>query len=144
MRLWSNSVTIPKQQGFTLIELLITVVIVGILASVAYPSYMDSVRKTRREEAKRTLVEAAQHLENFYAMNLTYVGAVLPANSTGTLATLTLSGDFNQYYGLTFTSMAASTFTATAAPKGTQAADSCGSLSINSRNTTTAGVNGCW
>ncbi|HDY84707.1 MAG TPA: prepilin-type N-terminal cleavage/methylation domain-containing protein, partial [Methylophaga sp.] len=37
-----------KKNGFTLIELMITVAIVAILAAIAYPSYQDSVRKTKR------------------------------------------------------------------------------------------------
>lgn len=65
-----------RQLGFTLIELIITVVIVGVLASVAYPCYTESIRKTRREEGKRTLIEAAQQLESYYAMNLDYTSAV--------------------------------------------------------------------
>ena len=38
------------QRGFTLIELLIAVVIIGIIASIAYPSYAEHVRKGRRAD----------------------------------------------------------------------------------------------
>ena len=37
-----------KQKAFTLIELMIVVVIVGILAAIAYPSYQDSVIRSSR------------------------------------------------------------------------------------------------
>ena len=46
--------------GFTLIELMIVVAIVAILASIAYPSYKDSVLKSRRAEARTALSELLQ------------------------------------------------------------------------------------
>ena len=42
-----------NQRGFTLLELMIAVVVVAILASVAYPSYQAHLRKSRRAEATR-------------------------------------------------------------------------------------------
>ena len=59
-------------RGFTLIELMIAVAVVAILASIAYPSYMDSVRKSRRGQAKADLVELAQILERYHTNNLVY------------------------------------------------------------------------
>jgi type IV pilus assembly protein PilE len=61
-----------KKRGFTLIELMIVVAVVGIIAAIAYPSYMDSVRKARRTDAKSALTEAAQKLEILYARNASY------------------------------------------------------------------------
>lgn len=40
------------QKGFTLIEVMIVVVIIGILASIAYPSYREYVLKGNRAEGK--------------------------------------------------------------------------------------------
>lgn len=61
-----------SKQGFTLIELMIVVAVIGILAAIAYPSYIDSVRKSRRALAKSALMEAAQKQEAYYARNATY------------------------------------------------------------------------
>ncbi len=58
--------------GFTLIELMIVVAIIAILAAIAYPSFLDSVRKGRRADAETGLMQAAHKLENFYARNATY------------------------------------------------------------------------
>ena len=56
-----------KLKGFTLIELMIVVVVIGILAGIAFPAYQDSVAKSRRSEAAAVLTEAAQRLEVFFS-----------------------------------------------------------------------------
>lgn len=53
-------------KGFTLIEILIVVAIVGILAAVAYPSYQNSVQKSRRTDAKSALMDTAALQEKWY------------------------------------------------------------------------------
>ena len=60
------------QKGFTLIEVMIVAAIVAILASVAYPSYQDSVIKTKRAEARTALMQIMQQQERFYSQNNTY------------------------------------------------------------------------
>jgi len=61
-----------RTMGFTLIEVMIVVALIGILAALAYPSFVDSVRKSRRGDAQQGLMEAAQKLETFYARNAIY------------------------------------------------------------------------
>ena len=58
--------------GFTLIELMIVVALIATIAAIAYPSFVDSIRKSRRADAQQGLMTAAQKLENFYARNATY------------------------------------------------------------------------
>ena len=52
--------------GFTLIELMVTVVIIGILAAIAYPSYQNYTKQTRRSDAQIALTQAANQQEKFF------------------------------------------------------------------------------
>ncbi len=61
-----------KMQGITLLELMIVVMIVGILAVVAYPNYRDFAARAKRNEAKAALLKIATNQERFYLNNNTY------------------------------------------------------------------------
>jgi type IV pilus assembly protein PilE len=61
-----------KQSGFTLIELMIVVAILGIIAAIAYPQYIEYVAKGRRAECRSALLVASQKMEKFYSNNNTY------------------------------------------------------------------------
>jgi type IV pilus assembly protein PilE len=61
-----------KRNGFSLIELMIAVLIVGILAAIAVPSYSAYVKRANRTDATRSLSATAQALERCYSQNFTY------------------------------------------------------------------------
>lgn len=60
------------QRGFTLVELMIVVTIVALLATIALPSYRDSVRKANRTEGRAALTEVAAREEKYFSNNNTY------------------------------------------------------------------------
>ena len=136
------------QKGFTLIEVMIVVAIIGILAAIAYPSYQDSIRRSARADVQADLMELAQTSERFFTTNNRYdqtragVAYVLPFTQSPRAGT-------SVRYNIAFVSAAPGlTYVLQAVPAGTQAADTCGTLTINQLGVTTPAVGtdnrNCW
>jgi len=123
-------------RGFTLIELMVVVVVVAILAAIAVPSYQNSVRKTRRADAKTALTAMAQTLERC----LTQFGSYNSANCS-----VTSPYDSDQgYYRVTVT-RSATAFSLSATAQGAQAGDTqCASFTLNHLGAQTATSSNCW
>jgi type IV pilus assembly protein PilE len=131
-----------KARGFTLIELVIAVAIVGILSTLAYSSYIEQVRKSRRAEGKATLLNLASRMERFYADQSTYTGATVAALLGSTTTE-------NGYYTISINPLAAESYTLLSAPANDQVNDTrCGTFSLTSLNvkgaTGTLGAAPCW
>lgn len=129
-----------KSRGFTLIEVMITVVIVGILASIAYPSYRQYVLRSNRAESKAVLMETAQFMERYFTTNNTYAGATVPSAVSPKGA----SGSGIRYNISFSAGPAANTYTLQAVPSGSQAADTCGTLTLTQAGARTPATAGCW
>ncbi|OIR04949.1 fimbrial protein precursor [mine drainage metagenome] len=67
-----------NHKGFTLIELMVVVAIIGILASIAMPSYTNYVKKGKAAEATTDLATGRVKMEQFFQDNRTYVGGPCP------------------------------------------------------------------
>lgn len=133
-------------RGFTMIEIIIVVAIVSVVAAIAYPSYQDSVRKSRRADARAVLTEAAQLMERGYTANLTagYTNVTLPTELTSSP-----KGSSNGYYTIALGGVGQNTFTLTATPTSTggQYKDKCGALTLNNAGVKGQGsgtVEECW
>ncbi len=137
-----------KKNGFTLIELLVTIAIIGILAGVAYPSYMQHVLKSKRSEAQSTLIELANRQEMYYLDNHKYAANL--NTELGLSANPFITE--NKYYSIaTSSATATADFTLTATAINTQAADSdCAKLTITQDlakkafNSAAASNSACW
>ena len=125
-----------KIAGFTLLELMITVGIVAILASMALAGYDFATRKTRRAAATGCLAQQAQAFERHYTTTMTYLGTAIPA----------CSADVTSYYTIQAAAgePTATTYTLEAVPIGSQAKDSCGTLTLTHTARKTPAAQGCW
>lgn len=60
-------------RGFTVIQLMVVLAVVGILASIASPSYREAIRKGKRTEGRAALYQLMQQEERFYSQRNSYI-----------------------------------------------------------------------
>jgi len=142
-----------RMRGVTLIELLAVITILGILVSVALPTYRKYLLRSQRSEAKIALLQLQTAQEKFYAQNNAYTDKVT-ASSTASSPGLGLPGTSEtSKYDITVPTIVdgGQGYTAKATPHsgGGQTDDKdCGAFTINERGvrgiTGTSTVQACW
>ena len=108
-----------NQKGFTLIELMIVVVIIGILAALAIPRFMQATTKSKQSEAK-------QILKQIYTMERTYrqengvywAGGPADSATPNALSALGVTIMPSALYSYTITATGGTSFLATATATG--------------------------
>lgn len=128
--------------GFTLLELLITVAIIGVLATIAYPSYTDFVKRSNRTEGQRELLHIAGLMEQYFLDNRTYTTDLKKLGfSSSTVYT------DSELYSITATAGDANVFTLTATAQGSQASDTeCKTMTLTNTGakTPSPSTHDCW
>ena len=118
-----------KTRGFSLIELLIVIAVVAVLVGVAYPTYQENMRKTRRADAKITLESYAALQErwftenNSYTDDITLIGGTSSQDSHYTIS-LDVSCDDDGVAPFTC-------FDLTATATGKQSGDRCATFTLS-------------
>ncbi len=129
--------------GFTLVELMIVIVIVSILAAIAYPSYRSSILRSHRSDGQAGVLACAVAQERWFTQNTSYATqSDVDTNCTGSnLSMCSCKNTRDGFFAITIPSAttAAFTATATATSKGGQTDDtSCRTVSINQASTRSA------
>lgn len=115
------------QQGFTLIEMMIAVAIIGILASIALPSYTEYIIRSNRAAAKSEMLAIANREEQFLLANRAYASKSDIAASGYALPSQ-VSAKYN--YDITLVTGTVPTYEIKFTAKGSQVGD--GILTLNS------------
>lgn len=141
-------------KGFTLIELMITVVVIAILVTIAYPSYREYIARSRRADGQSALLDLASRMERYYSDRNTYQTATIGTGAATDVRATNLSPE--SWYTLAITAQTASSYTLQATPRNAQGTTDtrCQSLTINNlgakgiangpAGTPTGPVDRCW
>lgn len=135
--------SVCQQQGMTLIELMIAVVIVGVLASIAYPAYTNYVKEGHRKQAMADMAKIQLYLEEKYNNGYAATGIVDAQKVCNSFCSV----DSDRYKIVVETAATSYAITATPQSGKGQNSDKCGgstytSLTLNEKGVTSPSA--CW
>jgi type IV pilus assembly protein PilA len=125
------------EKGFTLVEILVVILIIGILAAIALPAFINQRGKAQDTDAKSAARTAQTAMESWYTSEQDYAAdaaklrAIEPSLNSGAASTLDVSpggdGVANDGFAVAVTSQTGNVFTITKAdtPSGSQVTRSC-------------------
>ncbi|HGS4549598.1 TPA: type IV pilin protein [Vibrio cholerae] len=135
--------SVSQQQGMTLIELMIAVVIVGVLASIAYPAYTNYVKEGHRKQAMADMAKIQLYLEENYHNGYTATGIVDAQKVCNSFCSV----DSDRYKIVVETAATSYAITATPQSSKGQNSDQCDGSAYTSLTLNEKGVTspiGCW
>jgi type IV pilus assembly protein PilE len=148
-----------RQSGFTLMELMITVAVIGILAAVAYPSYLNYITRANRSAAQSFMFSVTNKQQQYLLDARYFAGGA----SALTDLSMTVPTEVSSKYTITVActmpaavanctaAVGAPAYTITATPIGGQATNdtACAVLTLNSagvktKSGTATSLSDCW
>jgi type IV pilus assembly protein PilE len=138
-----------RNRGFTLIEIMIVVLIVGVLAAIAWPQYTQYVLDSNRSTCAAKLVELSNYMERYFTENQSYRDTDGdPPAVTDFLSSDSCPPDSsNPAYTLSIAADSDTEYTLMATAQGRQTNDDCGNLTLDETGDKGASggtVNQCW
>ena len=89
--------------GFTLVELMIAVAVVAILTRIAYPSYIEYMKRAHRSAVQGLMLDFANREQQYLLDNRAFIGG---GSAVTTLLPVGVPAEVSAYYTITITATA--------------------------------------